>query len=287
VKRILGTSIAALTLIAASLGAAGASIELRFETMDPIVGKLLELRLIHLETGVELQRIAAPELSISNFDVTFEGLEPGESYRVDVYGDVNRSGAYDAPPADHAWRLEFPEISESESLTFVHNTDFTDIDWPPEIDGVLAPGDYRNVLVDPATGLEVSWQNDGETIYVGLSAEVAGYVAIGFAPERRMEGANILIAAVSDGELLIEDHFGTSQTGHSKDVASNVIQAAGTEEDGRTTVEFAYPLDTGAEDDKPLLPGSDVVIILAVHSSSDSLATRHTSRSTTTITLDE
>ena len=277
----------ALALAAASLGAIGATIELRFETMDPVVGRLFELRLIDLSTGVELERISAPELSLSNFDVTFEGLELGASYRIDVYGDVDGSGSYDAPPADHAWRLEFAEIAETESMTFVHNTDFTGIAWPPEIDGLIAGSEYRNTLTDPGTGLDVYWQNDGELIYVGLSAEVEGYVAIGFAPERRMEGANILIAAVSEGELTIQDHFGTSQTGHREDAVSDIIQAAGSEIDGRTIVEFAYPLDTGAADDKPLLPGAEVTIILAVHRSSDGLSARHSARSTTSILLDE
>jgi hypothetical protein len=286
-KRRLGIAVATLTLLVAALAGLGASIELHFEEMDPHIGRLFELRVVQLGSGMEIERVSVPELPMGSFDVTLEGLEVGESYQLEFYSDLSGDGSYDAPPVDHAWRVELLDISESETFAFVRNSDFTDIGWPPEIDGSIAVGDYRNVLVDPATGIEVSWQNDGETIYIGLSAEVTGYVAVGFAPERRMEGANILIAAVSDGKLLIEDHFGTSQIGHSEDAVSDIIQAAAIEEDGRTIVEFAYPLDTGAADDKPLLPGSEVVIILAVHHTSDSLTTRHSARSTTSITLDD
>ena len=40
---------------------------------------------------------------------------------------MNGNGGYDPPPADHAWRLPVSSASENATLTFSHNTDFTDV----------------------------------------------------------------------------------------------------------------------------------------------------------------
>jgi len=277
-------------LTLATLSAAAfsqATLAMLFEGMSPHIGQMMELRVVEMASGSEVVRLSVPAIPMAGFEIELDDLMEGMSYRIDFYADLNENGSYDAPPIDHAWRLEVLEMSASEAISFNHNTDFTDIAWPPLIDGAIGESEYRNSMMDAETGLEVFWENDSEMIYVGLSAEVAGYVAIGFAPERRMEGANIIIASISDGELLIQDHFGTSQTGHREDAVSDIVDAAGMESDGMTVVEFSYPLLTGNADDKPLEAGSEAVIILAVHRSSDSLSARHSARSTSSILLDE
>lgn len=266
---------------------ADATLDLRFEGMNPHIGQPFALRVIEAKSGVELTRLSVSEIPMGDFEIELAGLELGASYRIDFYADVNGNGAYDAPPTDHAWRIEISELQEGSTLEFAHNTDFTDIGWPPRIDGAIEQGEYRHAMTDAETGIEVFWQNDGTMIYVGLISPGTGWAGIGFDPSRRMQGANIVIAAVGADGLAIADHFGTGQTSHSEDASSNIIQAAGAEIDGRTIVEFAYPLDTGNADDKPLLPGSEVAIILAYHATSDSPAARHTERSTSVIRLDE
>jgi hypothetical protein len=255
--------------------------------MEPHVGQLFELRVVEAMTGIEQARLSLPSIAMTSFDLEVGGLEVGASYRIDFYADMNGNGAYDAPPTDHAWRLEVADLAERETIAFMHNTNFDDIAWPPHMDGTIADGEYRHTLLDPQTGIEVHWQNDGSTLYVGLIGPGTGWVAIGFDPVRRMQGANIIIAAVVNETLQIQDHFGTAQTAHREDVVSQIIEAAGREIEGRTFVEFSYPLDTGEEDDKPLVPGSELSIILAYHRTSDRLSARHSERSTNTITLDD
>ena len=36
---------------------------------------------------------------------------------------------YDAPPTDHAWRLELNNAVRGDELNFAQNTNFTDIKW--------------------------------------------------------------------------------------------------------------------------------------------------------------
>ncbi|MCX6091374.1 MAG: DOMON domain-containing protein, partial [Candidatus Bipolaricaulota bacterium] len=136
------------------------------------------------------------------------------------------------------------------------------------------------------TGISVFWQNDATILYVGLVSPGTGWVGIGFDPDVRMQGADILIAAVVDGALVIQDQFGVAQTFHNSDAQQNIIQAVGTESNGSTFIEFARPLSSGDSVDKALTPGQAVTIIVALQQSDDSFTAHHTARTTTTITLD-
>jgi len=280
--------IAAALLITVPLGAlAEATLSLRFEGMDPHLGQMLELRVVDLDSLEELERLSLPEIPMGSFDLEIAGLPEGGDLRLDFYADLSGNGRYDAPPVDHAWRLEVLDLAAEESLVFTHNTEFTDIAWPPAIDGLIGDAEYRNKLIDPGTGMSVFWQNDDELLYVGLIAPGTGWLSIGFEPENRMQGANILIASIADGELTIEDHYGNSPTSHRKDDVDDIIQAAGSEAAGESILEFVIPLDSGDLRDKALTAGSEVVIILAYHRSNDSLTSRHSERSTSSIVLDE
>ena len=256
-----------------------------FSEMDPHLGQQFELRVVNTLTGVELQRVTVPEILQPEMELEFTVLEEGASFWIDFYADHNGNGRYDAPPTDHAWRLVIDDASGNVTLDFSHNTDFTDIAWPPSIDGVITTGEYRHTLTDSATGIELSWQNDSTHLYVGLTSPGTGWVAIGFDPEQQMKGANIIIAAVENGEAVARDHSGTSPTGHREDSRSEIVQVAGTESAGKTVIEFSIPLQSNDPSDKALKPGQTVSIILAYHASSDSFTARHTKRTTTQITL--
>jgi len=275
---------AALSLFAvAALGQA--TVIVTFEDMDPHVGQAFELRIVDAATGREVDRVSVPEVVAPTFDISVSEVPLGVTYRIDFYADANANGRYDAPPADHAWRIELPDLQADTSIAFVHDLDFVDIRWAPYLDGTIEDGEYASETIDAATAMSVFWQHDGILLYVGLEAPGTGWLSIGFGPERRMQGANILIAAIADGTLTIEDHYGHTQTSHRTDEVDHVIQAAGSEADGRSIVEFAIPLDSGDGEDAALAPGDEVAIILAYHGSNDSLIARHTKRSTSSIVL--
>ena len=262
------------------------TVTLVFSGMNPHLGQQFELRIVNKSTGAELERITVPEVPVPEFELSFAVLEEGASYRIDFYADHSGNGRYDSPPTDHAWRLELTSVSGDITLSFTHNTDFTDIAWPPAVDGTIGDEEYRHTLNDPATGIAVNWQNDTTYLYAGLVSPGTGWVAIGFDPGLRMKDANIIIGAVKDGELLVQDHFGTAPTSHREDSTSQIVQAAGTEDNGKTVIEFVIPLQSNDSSDKSLQPGQTVSVILAYHASSDSFSARHSTRTTTQITLD-
>jgi hypothetical protein len=282
-------ALAAACALVLGVVAMGAAVTLTFEftDLDPHAGQSMFLRVVDAATFVEVARLRVPEIPAGAFQIDVSSFETGTSYQVDYFIDGNGNGVYDAPPTDEARRFFLSDVQASGAVTVVHDATLTDIDWPPFIDGVVSPGEYRHTMTDPVTGISVFWQNDATVLRVGLVSPGTGWVGIGFGPVDLMQGADILIAAVSDGVLTIQDQFGVAQTVHRLDSQGNIIQAAGTEADGATTVEFSLFLASGDPADNALVPGQTVGVILALHTNSDSFTSRHTARSTTAITLDE
>ena len=98
-----------------------------FMGMNPHVGQDLHLAVIDKSSGVEIQRVSVT--TAVDFMVDVYGIENGMSYNVDFFADHNNNGSYDAPPADHAWRMELNDVMGDTTLMFQHNTNFTDINW--------------------------------------------------------------------------------------------------------------------------------------------------------------
>lgn len=158
-----------------------------------------------------------------------------------------------------------------------------------EADGVIAEGEYAH----EATIGEVRlwWRNDAEYLYLAMEASTTGWISVGLDPENRMQGANFIFGAVTDGEAQIWDAYGTAPTGNTHPAdedlggTDDIVAYAGVEEDGVTRFEVQIPLDSGDEYDKPLEAGGTHAVIVAV-GSSDSFAAPHVSRAAGSITLD-
>lgn len=99
--------------------------------MTPHLGQLFELRVVDETTGNEVGRTRLDNILVKDFVTTIPGILPGNNYRADFYADLNGNGTYDPPPADHAWRVLFSNNTGNVAENFTHNTNFTDIQWPP------------------------------------------------------------------------------------------------------------------------------------------------------------
>jgi len=159
---------------------------------------------------------------------------------------------------------------------------------PNEVDGIVRLGEYAHRT--DAGGFEVHWSNDLNYLRIGIVSPGTGYLAIGFDPDYRMRGADFVLAAVEDGRLLIRDDYGDGAVSHAADEllggTDDILEAAGREEGGRTTVEFVIPLVTRDRYDKTLVPGETYSILVAYHETNDSFAVRHSRRGSGTIRLD-
>jgi len=156
------------------------------------------------------------------------------------------------------------------------------------IDGAIGATEYLHST--EIAGVEVYWTNDATYLRVGLVAPGTGFVAIGFDPVRRMEGANFILGYVEDGKAYFRDDFGIESTAHMADVdrggVNNIVSSAGAEWTDRTILEFIIPLDSGDEMDKPLVPGGTYTVLLAYHDLQDGFTTRHSRRGSGQIQLD-
>ncbi|CCK79687.1 MULTISPECIES: DOMON domain-containing protein [Desulfobacula] len=137
--------------------------------------------------------------------------------------------------------------------------------------------DYQHTL--EVKDMQFSWTIEGEQIHVQMSAKTTGWVAVGFDPEKAMQGANIIIGAVKEGKFKVEDHYGNRKRGHKSDEEmggkNDVLNPAGSEADGITTISFSLPLDTGDAYDKPIKQEGTTKVMLAYGAGKDSFRNRH------------
>lgn len=158
-----------------------------------------------------------------------------------------------------------------------------DVPQPPAVDGIIEADEYPHAT--SAADVSFRWLNGTLLLFGAMEAPGTGWVAVGLDPDFAMKGANMIFAWVEDGSLTVQDHYGSSPTGHRADKTDDILAAAGTESDGRTAVEFVIPLDSGDPQDKPLERGKTYRIILAYHRTFDGMR-KHTSRGKAEMTLD-
>ncbi len=109
----------------------------------------------YLAADTTLSAFPAADLQLVIPGVIFAG----RNYNVDFYADLNKNGIYDAPPADHAWRMMLAGVTGNEALTFTHNVNFTDIMFPNFVRYCDINGDGRLSMKDAIAFLLLA-QND-------------------------------------------------------------------------------------------------------------------------------
>ena len=227
---------------------------------------------------------------------------------IDVEPDVTAEEGQPAvtqPEADEEEMEEAPDVSAVEEQPAVTEpeADKEETEEAPDvpaveeepalvtgysIDGAIGSTEYAHST--EIAGVEVYWANDATYLRVGLAAPATGFVAIGFDPVRRMEGANFILGYVKDGKGYFRDDFGTESTAHTADVdrggVENIVSSAGAEWADQTILEFIIPLDSGDAMDKRLVPGNTYTVLLAYHDLMDGFTTRHSRRGSGEIQLD-
>ena len=159
-------------------------------------------------------------------------------------------------------------------------------EWTP--DGVVGEAEYT--YTESFGSVRLYWSNDAESLYMAIQAKTKGWVAVGFKPDQRMQGADYVLGFVKDNQAQVHDGYGNAPTGsHPADDelggTNDIVAYGGAETDGTTTIEFQIPLASGDQYDNVLEPGTQVSFIWAV-GSADNFTSPHAARGTGTITLD-
>ena len=116
---------------------------LNFVDLAPHVGQLLEMRVVRNDNSEEVNRTSVI-VPGAQFSLRIPQIEMSHDYNVEFYADHNGNGIYDAPSTDHAWRISFNSSTGNYVQNFLHNANFTDINWT-NVTGV------ENEIVTPNT----------------------------------------------------------------------------------------------------------------------------------------
>jgi len=140
------------------------------------------------------------------------------------------------------------------------------------IDGRIAAGEYP--FEASFNLVTVYWRINGETISMALDAATPGWVALGLEPEDAMAGADMIFGWVQDGKTTVLDCYATGPFGpHPPDIelggTDDLIYSAGSQEQGRTVIEFSRSLISDDQYDKPFSLSRPVRIIWAVSDDDD------------------
>lgn len=143
--------------------------------------------------------------------------------------------------------------------------------------GSLFASEYAHKL--ELEDMTVSWTLDGDQVHMELSAKSTGWVSVGIDPEDAMGGGDILIGAVKNGKVRIEDHFADRKRGHSSDEklggTNQVMDPAGKEENGVTTISFTRLMTASEEWDKPIQTSGKTRVMFAFGTGRDSFIAGH------------
>ena len=125
----------------------------------------------------------------------------------------------------------------------------------------------HHTILDKAGRVELSWSPRPEGITFLLEVAAHGYVGIGFSPGGGMNGADMVLAWVIDGQVTLEDRHAEGNSVPKLDRSQDVTLEWGMENDTHTIVQFHRAWDTCDPDD--LLLSSDTVRLVWAYSEED------------------
>lgn len=141
----------------------------------------------------------------------------------------------------------------------------------------LLARDYQHKIT--LKKMTLAWQIEGTMLHLQVSGKTKGWVAVGFNPVNRMEGANIIIGYVKKGKVKIQDHIGVRPLEHLRDDLNggrdDITQISGFEQGGYTSISFSIPLNSGDENDGWIDPTTETKVILGYGPDRDSFSPYH------------
>jgi hypothetical protein len=149
------------------------------------------------------------------------------------------------------------------------------------IDGRIDPGEYAFESEFGGGEHILRWRIQGDTVVFAMEGKTSGWVALGIDPEQVMDQADMIFGWVTEsGEAQVVDTFSTGQVGpHPPDTelggSADVLEFAGTENDGVTTIEFSRRLSTGDNYDKDV-PKEGTLKVIWAYGDSDDFEDYHT-----------
>jgi hypothetical protein len=116
-------------------------------------------------------------------------------------------------------------------------------------------------------GMTVQWQHDHDTVRFEAFAPMQGWVALGFNLRDEIVGSNLIMGAVENGIVKVEDHYvlrhGEHRPVDSLGGTTAVKEAQGSEDRGGTIIRFTIPQKAIDQFHFDLSSGTPLYLILA------------------------
>jgi hypothetical protein len=167
------------------------------------------------------------------------------------------------PDGDTRLRFTINEIEDTQG------------ECPPTLNGNTDSGEYDYIASFGGGEFKLHWKFQNDTILMAMEGKTTGWVAIGFDPENRMEGADMIFGWVTgSGGVSAVDAYATGPTGpHPKDTdqggTSDILCFGGSESGGTTIIELKRLLSTGDTKDKTIPTSGELTVIWATGSNDD------------------
>jgi hypothetical protein len=140
----------------------------------------------------------------------------------------------------------------------------------PTLDGSVATGEYAASFTDAKTGVTVSWQADGQNLYVGLQSPGSGWIAAGFG-KKGMRGSSMVIGSADESsQWTVREDLGKAFYRHGPVEKPKLVGGKVGLKDGKTVMEFVLPLALSSG--RTIEPGKPVPFTLALHSTKPRLS---------------
>jgi len=163
----------------------------------------------------------------------------------------------------------------------------------PVIDGSIGGTEYEDSINVDEGKFELFWTTTGADIYIGMRAEVTGWISLGLDPVNIMTNSDMIFGGVSGGTPYIIDAWCTDDEGnHPEDTtftggSYDIDSYDATEGAGTTTVEFKRAMSTGDPYDKKFVNGTSIKVMWATHNDDDDWSNaKHDDADYTTIKMD-
>ncbi len=175
---------------------------------------------------------------------------------------------------------------------------FVGCEADPDEDVVEEPGNLMGHVEEPlsmdgssagyptepieAAGASIYLAYDEDFIYVLMEADVEGWLSVGFNESGGgMNGANMILGYLTEeGEPAFRDDVGRGHA-HSEADVKAISQPYFERSNGRTVLEFAYPINFPDEQGynvEEIVPGETYSLIVGLHQSSDNIDSKHSTR---------
>lgn len=180
--------------------------------MTPHLGEKITLYLKQIDNGIYRDTVVVASVANATVDITSFKIKPGISYNIDFYADHNKNGVYNAPPADHAWRLPLNAVKGDTIINFVHNTTFTDIFTTTSSEKLASNSTDIRLYPNPATQyIQVQVPQDNPAISSVKVYSVTGSVVDEKAFSGNQESLRYDISQFKKGIYFVEIRAGNQR----------------------------------------------------------------------------